>query len=350
MKKTMKIVAVLLALLLALGSFAGCAKKTEADTTKDSTEAVDKTEEADKTDTPEIPDGKVYTIGISQLVQHDALDAATKGFQDRLTELLGKDHVEFDLQNASNDIPTCSTIANKFVSDKVDLIMANATPALQAAANATSEIPVVGTSVTEYGTALDIKNFSGKTGYNVTGTSDLAPLDKQAAMFAELLPEAKTIGIIYCSAEANSKYQVNVVRDELEKAGCKVAEYPFADSNDIQAVVTTATQECDALYVPTDNTAANNTELINNICEPAKIPVIAGEEGICKGCGIATLSISYYDLGVATAELAYRILVGGEDPAEMEISYAATQTPKYAADRASALGVTIPDRYTAIEG
>ncbi len=274
---------------------------------------------------------------------------ATRGFQEKLTELLGEEHVKFNVQNAAGEPNTCAAIANQFVASKVDLIMANATPAVQASSAATSEIPILGTSVTEYGVALEIKDFTGKTGINVSGTSDLAPLDRQAAMFAELLPEAKNIGIIYCSAEANSKYQVEVVKSELEKAGCTVTEYPFADSNDISAVVTKAVSECDALYIPTDNQAANNTELINNIAEPAGIPIIAGEEGICSGCGIATLSISYYDLGVATAEMAYEILVNGANPAEMEIGYAENVTPKYDKDRCEKLGIKIPDSYTAIE-
>lgn len=328
MKKAMKIIAVALCLVLVLGAFAACG--------------------GEKND-GKVDENKVYNIGICQLVQHPALDAATQGFMEKLTELLGEDHVKFDNQNASGESNTCTTIVNQFVASKVDLIMANATPALQAAAAATADIPIVGTSVTEYGTALGIDDFSGKTGINVTGTSDLAPLDKQAAMFAELLPEAKTIGMLYCSGEANSKYQVKVVTEELQNAGCTVKEYPFADSNDISAVVTKATQECDAIYIPTDNKAADNTELINNIAEPAGIPIIAGEEGICAGCGVATLSISYYDLGVATAEVAYDILVNGKNPAEMDIAYAATQTQKYVKDRAEKLGVTIPDTYTAIE-
>lgn len=324
MKKSMKWLAVVLCVALVAVTLVSCGGK--------------------KTDTD-----KVYNVGVLQLVQHPALDAATQGFQEKLTELLGADHVKFDVQNAAGEPNTCATIANQFVASKVDLIMANATPAVQASAAATSEIPVLGTSVTEYGVALEIKDFAGKTGINVSGTSDLAPLDKQAAMFAELLPEAKNIGLIYCSSEANSKYQVEVVKAELEKAGCTATEYPFADSNDISAVVTKAVAECDALYVPTDNTAANNTELINNIAEPAGKAIIAGEEGICSGCGIATLSISYYDLGVATAEMAYEILVNGANPAEMEIGYAANVTPKFDKVRCEKLGVKVPDTYTAIE-
>lgn len=292
---------------------------------------------------------ETYSVGICQLVQHDALDAATQGFQDALTEKLG-DKVEFDLQNASGDSNTCSTIVNQFVSNDVDLILANATPALQAAMAATADIPILGTSVSVYNVALDIadEDWTGTTGINVSGTSDLAPLDGQAAMFAELLPDVKTVGLLYCSAEPNSVYQADTVQAYLEEAGITCNTYTFADSNDLAGVVTTAAGEVDALYVPTDNTAASNTEIINNICEPAGIPVIAGEEGICEGCGIATLSISYYDLGYKTGEMAYEVLVNGADVSTMEIEFAPEFVKKYAAERCEALGITVPDDYVAI--
>lgn len=291
--------------------------------------------------------GKTYKIGLCQLVQHDALDKATEGFEDALKAKLG-DNVEFDLQNAAGDSATCATIANQFVSSNYDLIFANATPALQAAAAATSTIPVVGTSITDYATALDIDDWTGVTGRNITGTADLAPLAEQAAMFKELLPDAKKIGMLYCSSEANSKYQVDIVMEELAKLGYECEEYAFADSNDVAAVVTTACGNCDALYIPTDNTAAANTEIIANIVNPAKIPVIASEEGICTGCGIATLSISYYSIGEVAGEMAYEILVNGADPSTMEVKYATDLTKKYVPERAEALGITIPEGYEAI--
>lgn len=292
---------------------------------------------------------KVYQVGVIQLVQHPALDAATQGFQDVLKEKLG-DQVTINVQNAANDSATCSTMATQMVSSNVDLIMANATPALQAAASATSEIPILGTSVTEYGVALSIDNFNGTVGGNISGTSDLPPLDQQAAMVTELVPGAKTVGILYCSGEPNSVYQAEVVKTELEKAGLTVNTYTFADSNDVAAVTTTACNESDVLYIPTDNTAASCTEAINNVAQPAGVPIIAGEEGICKGCGIATLSIDYYELGRTTGEMAVKILTGESDIATMPIEYYPSPVKKYDADRASALGITIPDGYTAIEG
>jgi len=287
-------------------------------------------------------------VGICQLVQHDALDAATLGFKDALTEALGE-AVTFDEQNAQGDPNTCSTIINSFVSSDVDLILANATPALQAAQAGTNEIPILGTSVTEYGVALGIDGFGGLVGGNISGTSDLAPLDEQAAMLNELFPDAKNVGLLYCSAEANSQYQVDTVKAALEELGYTCEYYAFSDSNDLATIVTKAASESDVIYVPTDNTVASNTEIVNNICQPEKVPVIAGEEGICAGCGVATLSISYYDLGVGTGRMAARILTGEADIAQMPIEYAPQFTKKYNKTICEALGITIPDDYEAIE-
>ena len=293
-------------------------------------------------------EGTVYHVGICQLVQHVALDAATQGFQDALKDKLG-DAVVFDLQNASGDTNTCSTIMNNFVSDNVDLIMANATPALQAAVAATGSIPILGTSVTNYASALDIEDKDGATGMNVSGTSDLAPLDRQAEMLKELFPDAKKVGILWCSAEPNSKYQADHIREYLEALGYECTDYTFADSNDVASVTQNACDGSDVLYIPTDNTAASCTEAIRNVVEPAGIPAVVGEEGICRGCGVATLSISYYDLGYATGEMAYEILVEGADISTMPVRFAPNVTKEYNAELSSLLGVTIPEDYTAIE-
>ena len=288
--------------------------------------------------------GDSYTIGICQLVQHAALDAATQGFEDALTAEFG-DNVKFDFQNAQGDSATCATIANGFVSSGVDLIMANATPALQAAQSATNEIPVLGTSVTEYGVALGLTDFSGTVGGNISGTSDLAPLDQQAAMIQELFPDAKSVGLLYCSAEPNSVYQCDVIEGYLTEEGYTVARYAFTDTNDVTSVAQTAADNSDVIYIPTDNTAASNTEAIANVVIPAKVPVVAGEEGICAGCGVATLSISYYDLGYATGEMAAEILADGADVSAMPVEFAPNVTKKYNAANCEALGVTIPDGY-----
>ncbi len=291
-------------------------------------------------------EGGSYVVGISQLVTHDALDLATQGFQDALNELL-PGQVEFDYQNAANDPATCSTIANAFVSKNVDLIMANATPALQAAAAATADIPILGTSVTEYGVAFNIKDFSGTVGGNVSGTSDLAPLDQQAAMIKEWYPDAKTVGLLFCSNEANSQYQVDTVQGYLEGMGYTCTQYPFADGNDLAAVCQTAADNSEVLYVPTDNTCASNTGIIDNICR-GNVPVFAGEESICKGCGVATLSISYYDIGYKTGEMAAQILTGKADISTMPIEYAPEFVQKYNEATCADLGVTPPAGYEAI--
>lgn len=349
----------LLALLLTVamvGSLTACggsSAEADADSTSETTESSTEVEAPADSETAEAPseaeaaDDAAYTIGICQLVQHEALDAATQGFMDALTEELG-DKVTFDVQNAQGDSNTCSTIINSFVSKNVDLILANATPALQAAAAGTNTIPILGTSVTEYGVALDISGFTGTVGGNISGTSDLAPLDGQADMLQELFPDAEKVGLLYCSAEANSQYQVDTIKAFLEEKGYSCEYYSFSDSNDLSAIVTTAAGEVDVIYVPTDNTAASNTEIINNICLPAGVPVIAGEEGICAGCGVATLSISYYDLGVGTGKMAARILQG-EDISTMPIEYAPNFTKKYNASICETLGVAIPDDYVAIE-
>ena len=293
-------------------------------------------------------DGKVYNIGICQLVEHEALDAATQGFQDALKEKLG-DNVKFDLQNAQGEQTTAATICNGFVSDGVDLILANATSPLQSAAAATTTIPILGTSVTDYATALEISDWSGATGRNISGTSDLAPIEEQEAMLKELFPDVKQVGLLYCSAEANSLYQIQLFEASLDKDGIAYKEYAIADTNEVQSVTTAAAGECDVLYIPTDNTLASVTETVYNVVAPAKIPVIAGEEGICNGCGVATLSISYYDLGYATGEMAYEILAEGADITTMDVRYAPNVTKKYNAKICEELGITVPDDYVAIQ-
>lgn len=345
---SMAMAGVMVLSMTACGSSAKEEATTAAPAATAATEAAAENESAESEAAEAEGTGETYTVGICQLVQHDALDAATQGFKDALTEELG-DAVTLDEQNAQGDSNTCSTIINSFVSSGVDLILANATPALQAAQAGTNEIPVLGTSVTEYGVALGIDGFDGTVGGNISGTSDLAPLDEQAAMLQELFPDAKKVGLLYCSAEANSQYQVDTVKAALEELGYTCEYYAFSDSNDLSTIVTKASDESDVIYVPTDNTAAANTEIINNICQPAGVPVIAGEEGICAGCGVATLSISYYDLGVATGKMAAKILTGESDISEMPIEYAPQFTKKYNKTICEALGITVPEDYVAIE-
>ena len=346
----MKKLLTLLLCLAMLATLCACGSGTDttesaATTTETASATTAETTAEDSAETTS--DGKTYTVGICQLTQHVALDAATQGFIDVLTEELG-DSVTIINQNASGDIPTCATIVNGFVSDGVDLILANATPALQAAAAATEDVPILGTAVTEYGVALDLSDFDGTVGGNISGTSDLAPLDQQAAMITELFPEAKTVGILYCSAEANSVYQAEVVKAALEDAGLTVNIYTFADSNDVSSVTASACDESDVIYIPTDNTAASCAEAINNVAEPAGVPIVAGEEGICTGCGVATLSIDYYELGRTTGQMAVRILRDGEDISTMPIEYFPDPVKEYNPAICEALGVTVPDDYVAI--
>lgn len=293
------------------------------------------------------PADKTYTVGICQLVQHEALDAATEGFCAALTEKLG-DKVKFLKQNASGDPATCAVICNQFVGEEVDLILANATPALQAAQSATNKIPVLGTSITDYGAALSISDWKGYSETNISGTSDRVLESEQAKVLQDLFPDSQKVGILYCSSEANSKVQADAFRAAAEEMGYVVTEFKFADSNDVAQVTQTACDESDVIYIPTDNTAASNTELINNVALNAKTPVLAGEENICRGCGIATLSISYYDLGYVTGEMAYEILAGGADVAKMEVRYAPFQR-KYNPSLCEVYGITVSEDYTALD-
>lgn len=288
------------------------------------------------------PTGSNLKVGVIQTTQHPALDAATQGFVDALKE---NGITDVDVQNASGESTNCSTIVGNFVADGVDLIMANATPALQAASAATDTIPVLGTSITVYDVVL-----GGSVPKNVSGTTDLAPLDEQASMIKELFPDAKKVGILFCSAEANSQYQVDKISKFLNEDGIETVNYVFNDSNDITAVTEKAVNDkVDVIYIPTDNTAASNTQAIANVVLPAGIPVFAGEEGVCTGCGVATLTISYYDIGFKTGEMAADILLNGADISTMEIESAPQFVKKFNKTNAEKLGITIPEDYVAIE-
>ena len=289
-----------------------------------------------------------FTVGIVQLAPHVALDAATKGFKDALVEELEKagKTVEFKEKNAGGEISACPGIVGSFVSNRVDLILANATPALQAAVKATKSIPILGTSVTEYGVALGIENFSGTVGGNVSGTSDLAPLKTQAQMMIDTLSltAGDRVGLLFCSAEDNSHYQVNVVEKYLQAKGITTERYSFSDSNDVTTVATNAANAgLSAIYVPTDNTAADNASVIKNATLAKGVPVFTGEEGICAGCGYATLSIDYYSLGRKTGEMAAKILLGQAHIEDMAIEYDAAPTKKYNPEICQALGINTAD-------
>ena len=289
-------------------------------------------------------------IGVVQLVEHDALDASYKGFKDGLEKAGYKDgdKIKIEYKNAQNEQSNCQTIAKQFVTDKCDLVLAIATPAAQAMANESKDIPILVTAVTDPADAKLVKS-NKKPGTNVSGTSDLTPVAKQMNLLKELIPNAKKVAMLYCSAEANSLYQIQLFEAALDKDGIAYKEYAIADTNEVQSVTTAAAGECDVLYIPTDNTLASVTETVYNVVAPAKVPVIAGEEGICNGCGVATLSISYYDLGYATGEMAYEILAEGADITTMDVRYAPNVTKKYNAKICEELGITVPDDYVAIQ-
>ena len=342
-----KMLAALLAALMVLSLAAcGASSAPAATTAPAATEAAAPaaTEAATEAAAP----AKTYTIGICQLVQHPALDAATQGFKDALTAKLG-DAVVFDEQNAQGDSATCSVITTGFVSNQYDLIMANATPALLAAVSATDTIPILGTSVTDFASALAVDAAAdGSLGMNVSGTSDGVPAQLYADCVMELVPDAKKVSVLYCSAEPNSVLQADQFIACMDAIGVATEVFTFSDSNDIQSVATAAVEGADALYIPTDNTAASNMTIISGVCEPAGIPVICGEEGMCSGGGLATVSISYYDIGVACGEMAYEILVNGADISTMPVGYSANPVKKYNADYAAAIDFTLPEGYEAI--
>ena len=328
-----KMIAMILALVMVLAMTAcGAAEPAATDGTAAQTNAAAKT----------------YTVGICQIQTHPALDAATQGFKDALVEALGEGKVTFKDKDAGGELVNCGTIMDGFVAEKVDLILANATPPLQAAASATADIPILGTSVTDYGTALGIEDWTGTVGKNISGTSDLAPLDEQAAMVKELFPDAKTVGLLYCSAEPNSVYQINVVEGYLTEMGYTCTQFAFSDANDLASVTQSACDASDVIYIPTDNTCATYTETIANVVIPAKVPVVAGEGGICSGCGVVTLSIDYYDLGVATGKMAAKVLTGEANISEMPVEFAPQVTKMYNAANCEALGITPPEGYEAL--
>lgn len=285
----------------------------------------------------------VFKIGIVQLAEHPALDAATQGFQDALTEKL-PDQVEFDLQNAQGEQTNATTIVNKFVNDKVSLIMANATNSVKAAREATSTIPIVGTSVTDY-VKSGLVESNEAPGGNVTGASDNNPVDVQVELLAALVPDAEVVGIVYSSAEENSEIQAVEAKAALEAKGYEVKIYTVADSNEIQTIVTKACTEVDAFYEPSDNLIASNVPTMANITTAAGIPVITAESSMCEAGFLATYSISYYDLGHKAGEMAFEILVNGADPATTPIFTFDTSNLTLFINQevADALGIVIPE-------
>lgn len=296
---------------------------------------------------PTVAAAAQYNIGICQLVQHDALDNATRGFMDSLTEALG-DEVSFNVQNASGDSATCIAIANTFIAEDVDLILANATQALQAVYAATGDIPILGTSITDYAAALDMDEWTGVTGVNVSGASDLAPLTEQAELIRQMFPTKRNVGLLYCSAEANSEYQATIMRGLLTAMGYICTDFTFTDTNDVFSVTHSACAASDVIFIPTDNTVATCKEVIRNAVEMEKTPIIGADKDVCSVCGVATLAADYYELGRVTGEMAYEVLVNGADVSTMPIRFANSFTKQYNPELCALLGVETPEGFEAI--
>ena len=289
-----------------------------------------------------------YVVGVCQYMPHDSLDQSTQGFIDALEDALGADKVVIKVQNAGGEISTCSTIVDGFLAEKVDLIMANATPALRAAVSATDTVPVLGTSVTDYAAALGMSEWNGLVGGNVSGTSDLGPLDEQAGIIQDLFPDVKTVGLLYCSAEPNSVYQIEIMEDSLTRMGYTCERFVFNDANDLHSVAQAAVDVVDVMYMPTDNVAANYPETIGNVLLPAHIPMVTGEANSCRVAGVATVAIDYYELGCITGRMAAKVLTGQADISQMPIAYANGATKLYNAELCRDLFIAVPDGYEAL--
>lgn len=318
--KKMKALAAGVMLTLAMGILGGCGS--------------DKKESADK---------KV-NVGIVQLVEHSALDAANKGFVDGLAQKGFKEgqNIEFDRQNAQADQSNLQNIAHRFVNNKVDLVCAIATPAAQTMANVSSDIPIVATAVTDY-QAAKLAKSNEKPGGNVTGTTDMNPVGEQLELLVKIVPEIKTVGLIYCSSEVNSQLQAEMLKKAAEAKGINVKEATVSTVNDIQQAARSLVGDVQAIYVPTDNVLASAMPTLAIITQEAKLPVVCGEGGMVRAGGLATLGIDYYKLGVQTGEMAADILSGKAKPAEMPIQSQKDFTVIINKKYADAIGITIPE-------
>lgn len=317
MKKTKKILSLILAGAMMM-SITACGSNTQESKSSSAEPATAATTESAGTTGEKTADGKQYKIGVLQLVQHTALDAANKGFIKALDDA-GLDYV-VDQQNAAGDQSTCQTIASKLVNDGSDLILSIATPAAQAVAGTTTEIPVLVTAVTDPA-ASDLVASNDAPGGNVSGTSDLTPVKEQISLLKQILPDAKTVGILYASSESNSEIQAKMAREAIEAAGMTAVDYTVSSSNEIQTVVTSMVGKVDAIYAPTDNTIAAGMTTVAMVANENGIPTICGEEGMVKAGGLATYGIDYFELGYLTGQQAVKILKDGEDVSKMPIEY-----------------------------
>ena len=340
MKKTKKILSLILAGAMMM-SLTACGGKTEeSKSSSTETTTAQATTEGAATTGEKTADGKQYKIGVLQLVQHTALDAANKGFIKALDDA-GLNYVA-DQQNAAGDQSTCQTIASKLVNDGSDLILSIATPAAQAVAGTTSDIPVLVTAVTDPA-ASDLVASNDAPGGNVSGTSDLTPVKEQIALLKKILPEAKTVGILYASSESNSEIQAKMAREAIEAEGMTAVDYTVSSSNEIQTVVTSMVGKVDAIYAPTDNTIAAGMTTVAMVANENGLPTICGEEGMVKAGGLATYGIDYFELGYLTGQQAVKILKDGDDISKMPIEYLPADKCKLSVNEetAKALGIDV---------
>lgn len=286
---------------------------------------------------------KTYKIGVVQLVEHPALDAANKGFVDGLASKGFKDNVQIDQQNAQADQSNLNSIAQRFVADKKDLVLAIATPAAQSMANATKDIPILGTAITDYKSAK-LVNSEEKPGANVSGTTDMNPIDKQIDLMLKVLPNTKKVGIIYSASEVNSQVQAEKMKEYAKTKGLDVVEATVSNVNDIQqAAQNLVSQGVQAIYVPTDNVVASAMANLVKITDPAKIPVFPAEENMVKNGGLMTYSIDYYKLGFQTGLMAAKILSGEAKIQDMPIESQKELKLVINQDTVKRLGITIPE-------
>ena len=316
MKKVLKVLAVILAVAMICVT-AACSGKNEPAVTDPAADNVS----SDKT----------FKIGVIQLLEHDALNANYQGFADKINELM-PGQIEIDYQNAQGEQSNCTTIVNKFVSDNVDMIFAIATPAAQAAKTATSDIPILISSVTDPKEA-GLVDSNEAPGANLTGTSDLNPIEQQSELLLQLVPDAKTVGVFYNSGEDNSIFQYNLAKEALEAKGVTVQAYTVSDATQLETVAQSAVGKIDAAYIGTDNLIASSMGTVSKVLTEAGVPIICGEENMVINGGTATYGLNYYNLGVKTAEMAYDVLVNGADTATMAIQYLPAEELDFAVNK-----------------
>jgi putative ABC transport system substrate-binding protein len=289
-------------------------------------------------------DKETYSIGIIQLVEHVALDSAREGFIDALKDngYVDGQNITIDVQNAQGDQSNLSTISDRFVSNKADLILGIATPAVQSIAGKTSKIPILGTAVTDYIVAK-LADSNEAPGGNVSGTTDMNPVKEQIDLLVKLVPDAKTVGVLYNSSEDNSILQAKMAKEAVETIGLSYVEVTVTNTNEVQQATQSIVDKCDAIYIPTDNTFASSMPVVHGVTSQSKTPVICGESGMVKSGGLATLGINYYDLGYQTGLMAIKILKGEAEPASMPIESASGFDFAINGKVADEIGIEIPD-------